>query len=460
MRGKALDFDQVLDMRALRVIVADVPDCYAVLGRVHERFAPIAGEFDDYIARPKAERLPVAAHRGRGRRRPRRSRSRSAPQAMHEHAEHGVAAHWAYKEAGAQGLRRRVSASGEFEAQVAQARMAVLRQLLAWERDLAAGDEAVRGARRDGARVFDDRIYVFTPQAAMVELPRARRRSTSPTRCTPTSATAAAAREVDGAMVPLNTPLQNGQTVEIIAAKEGGPSLDWLNAELGYLQSARSKAKVRAWFNAQAAGETDRARPRGGREAAAARGQDGAQARRPGGAARLQAAPTRCSRSSARTSSRCATSRRCCVRAEPAPRPTTSVPLRRAARRRAARAGRRAGGRRRLAADARWRAAAGRRRPTRSRGYVTRGKGVAVHRADCSNFRQMAARAPERVIAVDWGAPRAATRRRVYPVDVGVEAGDRQGLLRDISEVFAKEKMNVIGVHDAVGARAAAARRA
>ena len=135
---------------------------------------------------------------------------------------------------------------------------------------------------------------------------------------------------VDGAMVPLNTPLENGQTVEIIAAKEGGPSLDWLNAELGYLESPRARAKVRAWFNALAQHETI-ARGREAVEKLLQReGKHRAQARRPGGAAGLQAAPMRCSKWSARTSSRCATSRRCCAAEAAPPAPDDAIALRRA----------------------------------------------------------------------------------------------------------------------------------
>jgi GTP pyrophosphokinase len=169
--------------------------------------------------------------------------------AMHEHAEHGVAAHWAYKEAGAKGYAG-VSAGSDFDAQVAEARKAVLRQLLAWERDF------VEQGTPSEAGVFDDRIYVFTPQAAVVELPA----GATPIDFAYTLHTDLGHRcrgaRVDGQMVPLNTPLRNGQTVEVNAIKEGGPSLDWLNAELGYLQSSRGKAKVRAWFNALAQRDT------------------------------------------------------------------------------------------------------------------------------------------------------------------------------------------------------------
>ena len=178
---------------------------------------------------------------------------------MHEHAEHGVAAHWMYKEAGARGyagtsgLRAGgVAAAGAFEERVAEARKAVMRELLAWERDLAAGDAAPGGA----AAAFDDRIYVLTPEARIVELPAG---------ATPVDFAYALHTDlghrcrgarVDGALAPLNTALRSGQTVEIVTVKEGGPSLDWLNPELAFLRSPRARAKVRAWFNARQLQET------------------------------------------------------------------------------------------------------------------------------------------------------------------------------------------------------------
>ena len=250
MQGKDLDFERVFDVRALRVIVADVRDCYAVLSRVHELYRVVPGEFDDYIAKPKPngyQSLHTVVLDEYGRTVEVQIRTRE----MHERAEHGVAAHWAYKEAGVKGYGG-VRAAGEFEEQVAQARKAVLQQLLAWERDFVE-EGAQQGS--EGA-VFDDRIYVFTPQAQIVELPKG---------ATPIDFAYALHTElghrcrgarVDGHMVPLNTRLRSGQTVDLIAAKEGGPSLDWLNAELGFLQASRSKAKVRAWFNALAQSQT------------------------------------------------------------------------------------------------------------------------------------------------------------------------------------------------------------
>lgn len=435
MQGKGLSLDRVFDLRALRVIVASVADCYAVLARLHEVYTPVPGEFDDYIAKPKPngyQSLHTVVLGADGRAMEVQIRTRD----MHEHAEHGVAAHWAYKEAGARGYAG-VTAAGEFEEQVARARKAVLNQLLAWERDTAHGD---------GGPDFDDRIYVFTPQATIVELAAG---------ATPVDFAYAVHTDlghrcrgarIDGQMLPLNTPLKSGQTVEIIAAKEGGPSLDWINPELGYLQSQRSRAKVRAWFNALQQAQTiakgrelvEKLLQREGKtalkldELASRLGFKGADAlfevvgkdeyslrnielllRPPEPVVDenelLAQKHTRSASSGARggvlvvgIDSLLTTLSRCC---RPAP-------------------------------------------PDAIEGFVTRGKGVAIHRSDCSNLAEMKRRSPERVIAVTWGGAEGAGKNApVYPVDVLVEAGDRQGLLRDVLEVFAKEKMNVVAVN-------------
>lgn len=436
MQGKRLDFAQVLDLRALRVLVADVDTCYAVLALVHQRYTPVEGEFDDYIAKPKPngyqslhtvvlddDRRPVEVQ--------------IRTHAMHEHAEYGVAAHWAYKEAGARGYAG-VSAAGAFEERVAEARKAVLRQLLAWERDYvqAAGDA-------DGG-VFDDRIYVFTPQAAVVELPA----GATPVDFAYSLHTELGHRcrgaRVDGQMVPLNTPLANGQTVEIVAAKEGGPSLDWLNPELGYLASSRAKSKVRAWFNALAQQQT------------IARGREAVEKllQREGRTAlKLDDLAAQLGFNSAAALFEVVGKDEYSLRhieqllkpAEPTPPADEAIAIKRS---RAGDGGVR-GGVLVVGVDSLLTSLARCCRPAPPDaigGFVTRGRGVAVHRADCPNFRHVAARSPQRVIPVEWGASRRA-EEALYPVDVRVEAADRPGLLRDISEVFAKEKMNVTGVH-------------
>ncbi|HEX3141112.1 MAG TPA: bifunctional (p)ppGpp synthetase/guanosine-3',5'-bis(diphosphate) 3'-pyrophosphohydrolase, partial [Rhizobacter sp.] len=436
MRGKGIDIAHVFDVRATRVIVSDVPECYAVLSRVHELWHAVEGEFDDYIARPKGngyQSLHTVVLDAQDRPVEVQIRTRQ----MHEHAEHGVAAHWAYKEAGAKGYAG-VSAIGDFDAQVAEARKAVLRQLLAWERDFAESDD---GAASAGA-VFDDRIYVFTPQAAVIELPA----GATPIDFAYTVHTTLGHRcrgaKVDGVMVPLNTALKNGQTVEVTTVKEGGPSLDWLNPELGYLQSARSRAKVRAWFNALAQQDT------------IARGRDAVEKllQREGKTAlKLDDLAARLGFRNADALFEVVGKDEFSLRnietllrpAEPAPQAEDIIALRRPRAEGAPQGGVLVVGVESLLTSlARCCRPAP---PDAISGYVTRGKGVAIHRSDCTNFRQMARRTPERVISVAWGAARG-DKPALYPVDVLVEAADRSGLLRDISEVFAKDKMNVTGV--------------
>lgn len=447
MQGKGLSLGGIFDIRALRVIVADVAACYAALARVHERWRPLPDEFDDYIARPKPngyQSLHTVVLGDDGR--PVEVQIRTA--AMDEHAEHGVAAHWAYKEAGVKGYAG-VAASGEFEARLAEARKAVLRQLLAWERDFVAsgagGEGGESGAGTDkplGEARFDDRIYVFTPQATVIELGA----GSTPVDFAYTLHTELGHRcrgaRVDGAMVPLNTPLANGQTVEITTAKEGGPSLDWLNPELGYLAGPRARAKVRAWFNAQALTQT------------IARGRETVEKllQREGRTAiRLDDLAARAGFKGADALFEAVGKDELPLRqiaqllepAAPAPAADEGVILKRA------RGGE--GGVLVVGVESLMTALARCCRPAPPdsiAGYVTRGKGVAIHRAGCTNFRHMAERAPDRVIPVAWGAaPKG--RDAVYPVDVIVEASDRSGLLRDISEVFAKDKINVIGVNTA-----------
>ncbi|WP_439115165.1 RelA/SpoT family protein [Hydrogenophaga sp.] len=430
MRGKSLDFDQVFDIRALRVVVPQVDDCYAVLALVHAEFTPVTEEFDDYIAKPKPngyQSLHTVVRDDQGR----AFEIQIRTQAMHDHAEHGVAAHWAYKEAGAKGYAG-VSASSEYDAKIA-----VLRQLLAWERDLSG----------TGQGLFDDRIYVLTPDAAIVELPQgATAVDFAYTVHTSLGHRCRGAR-VDGAMVPLNTTLQNGQTVEITAAKEGGPSRDWLNADLGYLVSHRAKSKVRAWFNAQAMEET------------VARGREAVEKllQREGKTAlKLDDLAVSMGVTSAQELFEQVGKDELSVRAiethlrpaEPAATTEEMPPWLKKPRKQPSRS---PGGVLVVGVDSLMTQLAKCCKPAPPDdigGFVTRGKGVSIHRTDCTDFAHLQRKSPDRVIDVQWGGSSNASRGEgaYYPVDVAVEALDRQGLLRDISDVFAREKMNVIGV--------------
>jgi len=432
MRGKSLDFEQVFDILALRVVVADVQDCYATLAWVHSKFQPLVDEFDDYIARPKAngyQSLHTVVRDVVDGIASKPIEIQIRTQQMHQHAEHGVAAHWAYKEAGSKGYAG-VWAGGEYDAKIA-----VLRQLLAWERDLSDA--------RHSQGLFDDRIYVLTPDAAIVELPQGATAVDFAYTVHTTLGHRCRGARIDGAMVPLNTPLQNGQTVEIVAAKEGGPSRDWLNAELGYLVSHRARAKVRAWFNAQIAHET------------IARGREAVEKllqREGRTAVKLDDLAGRLGFKSADDLFEVVGKDEFSLRnIETLLRPVETLPtadetvLLRKPRSGAA-AGN--GGVLVVGVDSLMTQLAKCCKPAPPDaigGFVTRGRGVSIHRVDCSNFRSMTKLGAERVIGVEWGTPRP-SQVSVYAVDIWIEAADRQGLLRDISEVFAREKMNVIGV--------------
>nr|MDA8107918.1 RelA/SpoT family protein [Betaproteobacteria bacterium] len=242
MRSKGLDFSELYDVRALRVIVPEVKDCYTALGVVHDLWQPIPKEFDDYIARPKGNQyqsLHTAVIGPGGKTLEVQIRT----EAMHRHAELGIAAHWRYKEAGAE-----TRADSAFAQKIAW-----LRELLAWRDEVAEGASWAERTRR---AALDDTVYVLTPQGRVVDLPA----GSTPIDFAYALHTDLGHRcrgaKVDGQIVPLDTALKSGQRVEIVAAKSGGPSRDWLNPERGFVHSHRARQKVRQWFNAQALADT------------------------------------------------------------------------------------------------------------------------------------------------------------------------------------------------------------
>ena len=433
MRGKSLGFDQVFDIRALRVIAADAKGCYAALALAHSHFAPVDGEFDDYIAKPKSngyQSLHTVVRDAEGR----AVEIQIRTQAMHDHAETGVAAHWAYKEAGSKGYAG-VSASSEYDAKIA-----VLRQLLAWERDLSGAQSL------DKPGLFDDRIYVLTPDAAIVELPQGATAIDFAYSVHTNVGHHCRGARIDGAMVPLNTPLANGQTVEVITVKEGGPSRDWLNADLGYLASHRARSKVRAWFNALEMSQT------------MAKGREAVEKllQREGKTAiKLDDLAAQLGFKAAddlfEVVGKDELSLRTIENMLKPPEPASAandVVLTKKPRSVSGGSGAKNGGVLVVGMGSLLTQLAKCCKPAPPDsvlGFVTKGKGVSVHRSDCSNFRNMAKGSPDRVIEVEWNAPKNA-EAAAYAVDVSIEATDRQGLLRDISEVFSKEKMNVVGV--------------
>ncbi len=436
MRGKSIQFNQVLDLRALRIIVKSIDDCYRVLSWIHEKFQMLESEFDDYIAKPKSngyQSLHTVVEDQFGK----VFEIQVRTQEMHAHAEHGVAAHWAYKEAGVKGY---AGATASIE----QAnKMAVLRQLLAWEREMAIGSDQRKDLNEKS--ISYEKIYVLTPEAAIIELPC----GSTPVDFAYTLHTEIGHRcrgaKVDGVLVPLNTTLHNGQTVEITTTKDGGPSRDWLNIELGYVVSSRAKSKVRAWFNAQQTAQT------------IARGRDLVEKllQREGRTAfRLETLAQELGFLSADQLFEVVGKDEFSLKQiEQLFRPSSkSIPkdelvLRKVQRHKPSPHD---SGVLVVGVDSLLTQLARCCRPVppdEIKGYVTRGKGVSVHRTSCSNFLQLIKTTPDRVIDVAWGGYNLDDQSGCFPVSVEIQANDRQGLLRDISEVFAKEKMNVIGVN-------------
>ncbi|MFN7536664.1 MAG: RelA/SpoT family protein [Burkholderiales bacterium] len=437
MRGKGVDFAGLYDVRAFRVIVDDVKQCYTVLGIIHHLWQPIPKEFDDYISRPKSNgyqslHTVVVADDGK----PFEVQIRTRE--MHQFAEYGVAAHWRYKESGNKSL----SAHHPYDEKIAW-----IRQLFAWknEVDQAVNDkkleqfDAAEWTEKLKSASIDDRIYVMTPQARVIDLP---------TGATPVDFAyhlhsdlghRCRGAKVNAQMVPLNTPLKTGQTVEIIASKAAtaGPSRDWLNPQLGYLASTRARTKVRAWFNAieheeamhtgrlkverelQRLGKTSTNLEEMAHQLGYAKAEDlfiavtrdefnfrqiealfndiPLELPEPVLQRKPKAGDSQSGVMVVGVSNLMTQLARCC---KPAP-------------------------------------------PDAISGFVTRGKGISIHRADCKSFLTLAEKHPERVIDTSWGHT---SSDAVYAVDVLIQAQDRHALLRDISDVFAREKINVVGV--------------
>lgn len=417
MQLKAIDFEGLYDVRAVRVLVRDVKDCYVVLGIVHSLWSPLPKEFDDYIAKPKANNyrsLHTAVIGPEGKSVEVQIRTYD----MHQHSELGVAAHWQYKEG------RRLDKGY-------QDKIAWLRQVLEWKDEVRDAGEFAEQFRTG---LFEDSVYVFTPQGRVVDLPKGSTAIDFAYHVHTELGHRCRGAKVDGVMVPLNTPLANGQQVEILAAKQGGPSRDWLNPQLGFLKSPGARGKVRQWFNRQNL-EADITQGRGLLEkelqrhgltkmkldqlaadmgydklndllSALGRGETGTKAlhdvltadkAQPGEAAEAPAIVTRKAKGAGGgvlvvgVDKLMTTPAKCC-------RPAPPEPI---------------------------------------VGFITRGRGVSVHRANCANLARLD---PARHVEAEWGLATGAT----FPAEVVVEAVDRTGLLRDISEVLSRERVNVI----------------
>ncbi|GIW17099.1 bifunctional (p)ppGpp synthetase/guanosine-3',5'-bis(diphosphate) 3'-pyrophosphohydrolase [Tepidiforma sp.] len=422
--AQSKSFDQIYDLLAMRVFVDTVSECYHALGVIHALWRPIPGQFDDYIGNPK-DSMYQSLHTtvvGPGGR-PLEIQIRTWE--MHRVAEYGVAAHWRYKEGGKQAGRD-------------EERIAWLRQLIEWQRDLAGADEFVESVKTD---IFHDQVFVYTPKGDVLDLPAGATPLDFAYRIHTDLGHQTVGAKVNGRMVALNSPLKTGDVVEILRSRTSkGPSRDWLNQNLGYIRTAHSREKIRQWFRKQERAENiERGREMlekelkrlgwdvaerqeqllqlfnfttwedflaaigyGGvstnsiaRKVAAVIEREEAEAEEPPELPQKQE-PAKLGGPGMRVlgvGNLLTTMARCCN-----PVPGDQIV-----------------------------------------GYVTRARGVTVHRADCLNILNEAER--ERIVEVEWG-----TVTRTYPVSIRIEAWDRVGLLRDITTVVTDEKVNMVGV--------------
>jgi GTP pyrophosphokinase len=418
MQRKALAFEQVMDVLAVRVQVDTVADCYAALGVVHGLWPYIPGEFDDYITTPKENnyRSLHTAVVGPGRL-PLEVQIRTRE--MHEHAELGVAAHWQYKEGG--------RADAGF-----QQKIAWLRQLLEPAARAGAEPDLLGGLQ---AAVFEDRVYALSPRGEVVDLPRGATPLDFAYHVHTNLGHRCRGARVNGRIVPLDQRLANGDTVEIITGKQPNPSRDWLVPALGYLASARNRAKVRGWFR-----RLDEGQNREQGRQMLERELDRLGVRTPPmpeildelglpGLDALYLGLGEGEISLAQVAG--AVHRR--LQAQEPPKPRTLKPTG-------------TGEARGMVIDG-----VGDLMSTLARccrpvppeaiaGYITLGRGVSVHRVDCANLLRLRDAQPLRVLAVDWGRP---SPERTFPVAVAIHAFDRKGLARDVSAVLADEHISI-----------------
>ena len=369
MQRKQLAFDQLFDVRAVRVVVSSIPECYAALGVVHGLWHYIPGEFDDYIATPKGNfyRSIHTAVIGPG---DKSVEVQIRTREMHEHAELGVAAHWTYKEGGAR--------NSQYERKIEW-----VRKLL--EPQDTSTDQSDRDfLERMRTELFEDRVYALTPKGEVIDLPRGATPLDFAYQIHTSLGHRCKGAKVNGRIVPLTYTLKNGEVVEIIAGKQEAPSRDWLAPEQGYLGSGHSRTKVRAWFRKQEAEQPAQAvaapavEPRPDKPIVRPRPRKGVRGS-PVDIEGVGDLPI--------------TLARCCS------------PL----------------------------------RPQPIAGYVTLGRGVTIHRADCPSLSRMRTLKPERVLQVEWTSGAGAG----LVVEISINAIDRRGLVRDVTDVLALERLSI-----------------
>lgn len=372
MQRKHLAFDQLFDVRAVRVVVESIPECYAALGVVHGLWHYIPGEFDDYIATPKGNfyrSIHTAVIGPGGKSVEVQIRTRE----MHEHAELGVAAHWMYKEGGPRNT--------QYERKIE------------WVRKLLEPqDTSTESSDRDflermRTELFEDRVYALTPKGEVVDLPRGATPLDFAYQIHTSLGHRCKGAKVNGRIVPLTYTLNNGELVEVITGKLENPSRDWLAVDQGYLISPHSRSKVRAWFRKLEAEQAGAAQP------AVADTPPEPSVEKPVPRPRPRRASGGSPVEIEGVGDLPITFARCCA------------PL----------------------------------RPQPIAGYVTLGRGVTIHRADCPSLARMRAVKPERVLKVEWTS---ATEGGLA-VEISVSAFDRRGLVRDVTDVLALERLSI-----------------
>jgi GTP pyrophosphokinase len=422
MRQKNLQFEELYDLNAIRILVNTVKDCYSALSIIHGLWPPVDGQFDDYIATPKSNgyrsihtaivgpdektlEIQIRTHQ------------------MHQESEHGLAAHWQYKENSQQNASY-------------QTKIAWLRQVLEWQKELVKRGKAIVPGLTS---VLDDRIYVFTPNGDIIDLPK----GATPLDFAYTIHSEIGHRcrgaKINGAIVPLTYQLKIGQQVEILTSKQGAPSRDWLNPHLGYLYTARAKAKAHHWFKIQAY------------DAHVSDGQAllNKECQRLGLitvdqeklahklhfkskkelTAALGSGDLRISQllHAVQTQEHLHESSLCIEPEILLSKPKAALPE-----------GITIAGVSDLLTQT-----AGCCKPVPGDsilGFITQGRGIVLHRDDCSHLLNLELDKQNRLVPANWGKKAS----QVYPVDVCVEAYDRPGLIRDVSTLVANEKLNLI----------------
>ncbi|HYM14379.1 MAG TPA: bifunctional (p)ppGpp synthetase/guanosine-3',5'-bis(diphosphate) 3'-pyrophosphohydrolase [Dehalococcoidia bacterium] len=415
-------FEQIYDLLALRVIVDTVGDCYNALGVIHGLWHPMPGQFDDYIASPK-ESLYQSLHTTVMSIGARPLEIQIRTHEMHQLAEHGVAAHWRYKEGG----------PGPRDQQY-QERMAWLRQLIEWQRDMSGAEEFVESVKTD---LFHDQVFVYTPKGEIKEMPAGATPIDFAYRVHTELGHHCIGGKVNGRLVPLNYQLQNGDVVEILSGKSSrGPSRDWLNPNLGYARTGHTREKIRQWFKKQERAENiERGREiieKELRRLNVSLSDSEPELLRIFKYEQMEDLLAALGYGGITTAHIAARLEPLVHRDDEAP----ALPVERPAPRMHSHSVQVLGTGDLLTQMARCC------NPVpgdKIIGYVTRSRGVTVHRQDCYNVIHEDER--DRLVDVEWGRT-----GEMYPVAVHIDAWDRVGLLRDLSTVVSEEKVNMMGV--------------